>query len=111
MPTAVPSLDELARDPERATDLPIEVVSALLSRCAAVQLALAAKIGRTQVAEPRAESIDRTLDANQIAAALGVPRRWVFRNVATLPFVRRVSLKKLACSEADLRRWRAARKA
>lgn len=51
------------------------------------------------------KSTDRTLDANEIALALGVNRRWVFRNLKKLPFVRRISRKVLACSEAALRRW------
>jgi hypothetical protein len=53
---------------------------------------------------------DRTLDANAIAAALGVKRRWVFDHIDDLPFVRRVSRKCLAASERDVRRWRESQK-
>lgn len=50
---------------------------------------------------------DRTLNTEQIAAALGVSRRWLFAAVRSkrLPFVRRVSKKSLLASERDVTRW------
>ncbi len=78
MPIAVPSLDEIAARPESAGDLPIEVVSALLARCAAVQLALAAKIGRTPITEPQIHET-RLLTVEQAADKLAVTPEWLYR--------------------------------
>jgi hypothetical protein len=103
----IPTLDQIASDPARATHLPRQVALALISRCTAAQMALAASLSESDVRAPApVATIDRTLDAHAIAKELGVTRRWVFRNAPNLPFVRRISRKSLVCSEADLRRWR-----
>jgi len=41
-PAAIPTLDELARDPSRASDLAADALAALAAHCAAVQSVLAA---------------------------------------------------------------------
>jgi hypothetical protein len=113
MIAAIPSLDELVRDPSRATGLSIPTLAALQAQCAAAQGAIAAAMSSaphpTRLRAVEAE--DRTLDADQIAAELGQSRRWVFRNARKLPFVRRISRKSLVGSEAGLRRWREVQKA
>jgi hypothetical protein len=118
-PVAVPTLDELAHDPALAASLPVDVARYLLVQ-ANVRLAethtahdalvvrLAAGSVVPSTAEPKNKS--RTLDANEIATALGQKRRWVFANVEHLPFVRRISRKALAADEAELLRWRAMQK-
>jgi hypothetical protein len=106
---AVPTLDEIARDPLRALALGPEQAVALLAQCGAAQAALMAGLARPMPQKETAS--DETLNVDQIAREMGVPRRWVFRNVAKLPFVRRVSRKALVCSRADLARWRSSRKA
>jgi hypothetical protein len=109
---AIPSLDAIAVDAALADGLPTEVLAALMQRCAIVVTTLAAQ----QAAQARAQSLaatsaaDRTLNADEIAAALGTNRRWVFRNARRLPFVRRVSRKCVVGSEAGLRRWREVQK-
>ena len=106
---AVPTLDQLAREPSCAMGLSVSTLAALQSQCAAAQSALAAAQLVSAQRAPGADqrSTDRTLDADEIARALGVSRRWVFRNAREkLPFVRRISRKALSCSEAALRRWR-----
>jgi len=116
---SVPSLDDIARDPGCAGGLTVRTLAALQTRAAAVQAALAAaalaatdavQINGLRPTRP-APSGDRTLDADEIAAELGQTRRWVFRNAKKLPFVRRVSLKSLVGSAAELRRWRDSQKA
>jgi hypothetical protein len=111
---AVPTLDELVRDPSRAAGLSIPTLAVLQAQCAAAQGAIAAAMSSapTQAVHLRAVGAeDRTLDADQIAAELGQSRRWVFRNAGKLPFVRRISRKSLVGSEAGLRRWRDVQKA
>jgi len=112
---AVPSLDEIARDPGCIGGLPTRTLAALSSRAVVVQAALAAaQLEAAEISQIRplqsAPAADRTLDADGIAEALGRTRRWVFRNAGTLPFVRRISRKGLVASETALRRWRDAQK-
>ena len=117
---AVPTLDDIARDPGCAGGLPARTLAALQSRAAVVLAALAAE-ALAAATEPGAQvrpnkpasagDHDRTLNADEIAAELGQTRRWVFRNARKLPFVRRISRKALAGSEAGLRRWRDSQKA
>ncbi len=117
---AVPTFDQLTADPSQASRLSLSVLSALQAQCAAAQARWAATQGviasaifdkaRMAAERPQQTASDRPLDANQIAAALGRNRRWVFRHAKRLPFVRRISRKGLACSEAALLRWREAQK-
>jgi predicted DNA-binding transcriptional regulator AlpA len=55
---------------------------------------------------PVAKNQSRTLDADEIASALGQSRRWVFKNAQKIPPVKRISRKALAADEAALLRWR-----
>lgn len=52
-----------------------------------------------------AQSRSDSLDADAIAAAMGVDRRWVFRHAKDLPFVVRTGRKSLVGSRAGLIRW------
>jgi hypothetical protein len=117
----VPTFDQLAADPTQASRLSLSVLSALQAQCAAAQAryaatqsAIAAAIfdRAYQATAERSQqgTSDRTLDADQIAEALGRNRRWVFRNAKRLPFVRRITRKALSCSEAALLRWREAQR-
>ncbi len=113
---SVPTLDDIARDPGCAGGLSARTLAALQGRTAAVLTALAAAaLAATETAQEarasRPAAGDRTLNADEIAAELGQTRRWVFRNARKLPFVRRISRKALAGSEAGLRRWRDSQKA
>ena len=102
MLSVVPSLDELARNPTSAAQLPRDVITALMAQCAALQVALAARLASAPSALTPAATQDRTLDANEIAKELGVKRRWVFRHADQLPFVAflgiRSSVRKLICA-------------
>ena len=85
--TAIPTLDELAAHPERAADLPVEVLQGLLSRCVTLQGgllgALIAASGRNgqRPAEP-----DTLLDVEAAAQRLGVSKDWVYHHAHQLPF-------------------------
>jgi hypothetical protein len=112
-PIAIPTLDTIAADPRRAIGLPRAALSALLLRNAAVSTVLAAALADAQSAPaPHEEnSNDRSLSVDEAAAMIGVGRRYIYRNVKKLPWVRRLSAKKLSCSEAGLKRWLAGRRA
>lgn len=105
MLTAVPSLDELARDPSLATGLPAHTLKSLMLRTAALLAVLAAAEEQPTTATPAAYEPDKWISADEAAALLQKPRRWIVDNADRLPWVRRVSRKKLLCSEAGLRKW------
>jgi hypothetical protein len=108
----VPGLDDVARDARCAAGLPKAALLSLLLRTAAVQSCLTAQlaaIGETE--QPATAKDDQMLDADQAAALLHKPRRWLFEHKKTLPFVTIVSRKVLLCSEAGLKKWMATRRA
>ena len=89
-PVAIPTLDELARDPSRASDLAADALAALAAHCAAVQsvlaaaqLALIVNGGTTEVTPPL--DGDRLLGIKEAAAKLGVTRDYLYRR-KDLPF-------------------------
>jgi predicted DNA-binding transcriptional regulator AlpA len=89
-PAAIPTLDELARNPSRASDLAAHALAALAARCAAVQsvlaaaqLALLVNGGTTEVTPPL--DGDRLLGIKEAAAKLGVTRDYLYR-CKDLPF-------------------------
>jgi hypothetical protein len=116
--SALPTLAELCEQPSLAAQLSPDAAAHLLSQASAnlVTMAIArdALLLRVTMAAEAAPVTnapkDRTLDADEIAAALGQTRRWVFRNWRNLPFVRRVSRKSLAAAERDVLRWRASQR-
>jgi hypothetical protein len=103
---AIPELDRIAADPRCLAGLSRSAIAVLLLKSAVVQSALTAALAEEQSRGAEPASTDRMLDADQIAAALGQSRRWVFRHAEHLPFVRRISRKALVGSEMGLRRWR-----
>jgi predicted DNA-binding transcriptional regulator AlpA len=106
----VPELDRIAANPLCVLGLSKSAIAQLLLRASVVQAALTAALAEGLFESSEAEPADRMLDADQIAAALGQTRRWVFRNAGQLPFIRRISRKSLVGSESELRRWRQAKK-
>jgi len=109
-PAAVPTLDELARDPARAAGLAIETIAGLLAMHAAVGNALGAALlmSRSDPSESNAGPVDENdnwLIPDEAALILKRKSRWIYRNAGRLPFVRKVSGRGLLCSEKGLRRW------
>ena len=113
----IPTLDELAQDPSKATILSTEERSSLLVRCAAVLIALSAPMlvpmGAQAVPTESREGPerDRLLWVQEAARRLGVTPAWLYRRHRSLPFARKLSHKVLRVSEAALNRWLATRKA
>jgi hypothetical protein len=115
--TPVPSLDELARDPQRAANLPAHALRSLILRTATLQnLLLAALMNAeenepsTAAAVPAAPEADRMLTPDEAAALCGLPRRYLLRATRGKPFRRDFSRKRIRFSEAGLRRWRDSRR-
>jgi hypothetical protein len=103
--TGIPQLDRIAADPRSVVGLSRSAIAQLLLRASVVQAALTAALAEELSRSSEAATVDRMLDADQIAAALGQTRRWVFRNAEQLPFISRISRKALVGSENGLRRW------
>ncbi len=116
MLTPVPSLDELARDPQKAASLPAHALRSLIVRTATLQNLLLAALMTAEAEEPAAAvpaapETDRMLTPDEAAAILRRSRRWLYRNADRLPFVKRLSPKSILCSESGIRRWLATRRA
>lgn len=90
----VPTLDAIAVDAALVDGLPLQVVAALMSRCAAVQSALAAAqlAGVTDGSAPHDDAptpeADRMLLPAEAAVLLRRQVRWIYRNADRLPFVK-----------------------
>ena len=115
---AVPSLEDIARDPRCIASLGRTSLSALLMRNAVVQSALTAQLAGIEASasgdaskEPAADIDDEMLRVDEAALILRRKPQWIYRNAARLPFVKRISRKSLLCSKNGMSRWLAARKA
>jgi hypothetical protein len=93
-------LETLATNPERVGELSRPELGALIARVKSLEGAALAALLSDAVT-------DRALNADEIAARLGVQRRQLFRLVKAgrLSFVRRVSKNALCASERDVTRW------
>ena len=113
-------LATLAADPSRVAHVAPEVVLALLGELESLRVLLWARLqaptpapGRRSARQGNAEPAageDRLLTADQVAARLGVARRWVYRKAGALPFTRRLSRGTLRFSERGLERWKETRR-
>jgi len=105
--TVLPTLDELAAHPERAGDLPVEVLLSLLAKCGALQTgllgALFATSGRNRHM-PANDDGERLLTVPEVAARIGMSPSWVEKHTADLPM--RVSVAgNPRWRKSDLERW------
>ena len=101
-----PSLDVLLVDPVRATELPVDVIPALIGELEQLKAILWARL-----AVPRSETTgtnDQLLDVDQAAERLGVTRDWLRRR-RELPFIVRLSQGVVRYSSRGLERYLAAR--
>ena len=113
---AVPSLEDIARDPRCLAALERTSLSALLVRTAVVQSALAAQLASVEArgsvsSAATPDDDDEMLRVDEAADMLRKKPQWIYRNAPRLPFVKRISRKSLLCSKNGISRWLATRKA
>ena len=82
---AFPTLDELAENPARASDLPADVAERLHTRCLLALNALwHRQLGARQPEPARATDVLLTID--DAAQRLSTSRDWLYRHASRLPF-------------------------
>jgi predicted DNA-binding transcriptional regulator AlpA len=96
--------------------VPLETIPALLGDLEQLKAALWVRLNEARPTER--EFFDRPGDGShsylkpeEVARALGVSVRWLYRHHRQLPFAHKLSRKTLRFSESGLRRWQARRKA
>lgn len=100
----IPSLDELATNPARATDLPPEVTRALFVRVTTLHGALLASLLGVPMQAPSQNGGDRFLDAAEVGVMIGKSRSWVEKNTEALPKRRKVGGEG-KWSEREIQQW------
>jgi predicted DNA-binding transcriptional regulator AlpA len=98
------TLDEVAKDPAAAADLPLDALASLLVRSAAVQNALAAAILNHPEAPPP-PALDHLLTAEQAAERLAVSKDWLYRTAKDLPFTVRLGADLVRFSAVGIDRY------
>jgi predicted DNA-binding transcriptional regulator AlpA len=105
---AIPSLEELACDPSRASGLPADVLAALAARCAAVQSTLAtaqlALVLNGGTIEAPANDGDRLLVIEEAAAKLSMTEDQLYRR-KDLPFRVKLGPGQLRFSSNGIERY------
>jgi hypothetical protein len=105
--TPLPSLDELANDPSRATELPADIVLALYARALSIVVALQGSLLARPIPSTAASS---TVDGNlllgteAVARMIGRGKSWVEHHLADLP-PRRSLLGQPVWLKRDVERW------
>lgn len=103
--TATPTLHELVENPTRSTALAPKDLAQL---AAAVVFGLLAGDRGTEPHPVAVVEPDEMLSVEQAAAIIHQEPRWFYRR--RLPFIHRISRKKILISRAGLMRWIATRK-
>jgi excisionase family DNA binding protein len=101
----IPTLDELAADPARAAELPVDAAERLLGRAIAVQGVIYGRLlaARADSAHPPA-SEDRLLTVTQAAERLSTTKDWLYRHARQLSFTVK-SGRQLRFSSAGIDRY------
>jgi len=107
------SVANLKQHPETVSSLPAQAIPALVAELASEQATLSALQGLLTArllhaqSPPRGATFDedRLMTADEVAATLGVPKRWVQRRARRLPFARLISAHAVRYSWAGLKRW------
>ena len=91
---AVPSLDDLARDPERVTALPLDTARALFQSVTLVQALLLGRLmegASLSMARPPERDAEEWLNAEQVGIRFGLEKRWLSDHMRELRSHRIVS--------------------
>ena len=101
MSTKEPTLDEIAQAPALADDLSPLARARLIAKASGCIAALAAPgIGGAE----GADGSEDWISVPEAAALLGYSERWFYR-AKNLPFVKRVSARKLLINRGGLDKW------
>jgi predicted DNA-binding transcriptional regulator AlpA len=73
--------------------------------CSQLRAALAEEPPHASSQKTSAPENDRWLTAEEVGAALGMSRRWVYARAKDFPFTKRLPGAPMRFSEAGLRRW------
>jgi hypothetical protein len=84
----IPTLDELAKHPDRAAGLPAPVLQGLLCQLTTVQATLLGCLLLAGTPTLKAEDVepDRLLDVGAAAQRLRTTKDWLYRHARELPF-------------------------
>lgn len=83
----VPTIDQVATDPARASALSSTALQSLLCRCLTAQTAIMGALVKSSVRTPDISSEpDSLLDVAAAAARLGMSKDWLYRRAKKLPF-------------------------
>ncbi|MFI5396595.1 MAG: helix-turn-helix transcriptional regulator [Candidatus Binatia bacterium] len=104
-PVIVPTLDELAADPARASVLPVHVAEALLTKGLVVLGALWGRCLTARAATDVSVEPDRLLDVRAAAERLSVSRDWLYHHARELPFTVREGERLLRFSSQGIDRY------
>jgi hypothetical protein len=98
------SLEDVRRNPEMLVKLPPQEIAE--TRIAAHAVMSACDAAATRAPEPVAAEPDRPLGADEAVELYPdvVERRWLFRNAGKLPFIKKLSKKRLSISKRGLER-------
>jgi len=107
------TLATLLADPGRASALPRGDLPELLGQLERLRATLWAALSVPQSigaaesnnADHGSGAADRLLTVPELAEALSVDERWVYRHANTFPFTRRLSDRTLRFSQRGLERW------
>ena len=107
------SLDALMLDSTVLAGLPPAQLASLAHRLAALQSSVAAAMFQSAIATPHANGKDATparmLSADEAAAILKRPRRWLFDHAKRYARIKRLSRKVILIDEQAMMRWIASR--
>jgi hypothetical protein len=107
-----PNLNQDFPDLNWATALPLEIVPAAIAQLGALQTVLATRLMHdvSGCAEHSLAADEWNLSIEDMERMTGQNRRWLFAHANELPFIKRITKKKLRGDAALLKRWIAERR-
>jgi predicted DNA-binding transcriptional regulator AlpA len=103
-PTPVPTLDDIAANPDRASELAPTTAAGLLVRLVGVQTVLLSRALADGKEGGGNTGEDRLLTVTEAATVLSQTEDWLYRHAKQLPFTVRVG-NSLRFSSAGIAKW------
>jgi hypothetical protein len=107
-----PNLNQDFPDLAWATALPLEMVPAAIAQLGALQTVFATRLmdDVSDCAEHSPQADEWNLSIEDMERMTGQKRRWLFAHADELPFIKRITKKKVRGDAALLKRWMAERR-